>query len=93
MQSGDNEAMKVITLACIVLHNTCIKHNEPFPPQLDIAADPKILERRDRDTVRNLLNMRQCSKVKDSSVQAGKIREALKDAIYSIRRYIFHPVQ
>ena len=82
MQSGDNEAMKVITLACIVLHNTCIKHNEPFPPQLDIAADPKILERRDRDTVRNLLNMRQCSKVKDSSVQAGKIREALKEKLW-----------
>lgn len=74
--------MKVITLACIVLHNTCIKHNEPFPPQLDIAADPKILERRDRDTVRNLLNMRQCSKVKDSSVQAGKIREALKEKLW-----------
>ena len=72
----NQETMKVITLACIVLHNTYIKHNEPFPPQLDIAADPTILERRDRDTVRNLLNMRQCSKVKDSSVQARKFISA-----------------
>lgn len=64
----NQDTMKVITLACIVLHNICIQYNEPFPPQLDIAADPATLERRDRDTVRDLFNMRQCSKVKDSSL-------------------------
>ena len=74
--------MKPITHACIVLHNLCIEYNEPFPVQPDIAANPMTLERRDRETVRDLLNMRRCAKVKDTSVQAGKIRAALKDKLW-----------
>ena len=76
----NQQTMKAITLACIVLHNTCIEYNEPLPPQLDIAADPTTLERRDRD--RDLLDMQQCNKVKDTSVQAGKIRAALKKKLW-----------
>ena len=34
--------------------------------QPDIAADPLTLERRDRETVRDLLNMQRCAKVKDT---------------------------
>ena len=78
----NEQTMKTVTLACIVLHNTCIEYNEPFPQQLDIATDVTTLERRDRETVRDLLNMRSCEKVKDTSVQAGKIREALKEKLW-----------
>ena len=78
----NEQTMKPITLACIVLHNLCIEYNEPFPVQPDIAADPMTLERRDRETVRDLLNMRRCAKVKDTSVQAGKIRATLKDKLW-----------
>ena len=76
----NEQTMKPITLACIVLHNLCIEYNEPFPVQPDIAANPMTLERRDRETVRDLLNMRRCAKT--PSVQAGKIRAALKDKLW-----------
>ena len=69
----NEQTIKPITLSCIVLHNLCIEYNEPFPMQPDIAADPLTLERRDRKTVRDLLNMRRCAKVKHTSVQPGKI--------------------
>ena len=69
--------MKAITLACIVLHNICIEYDEAFPMQLDLISNTE--GRRNRETVRELLNMRSCTKVKDTSVQAGKVREALKE--------------
>ena len=80
----NQQTMKAITLACIVLHNTCIEYSEPLPPQLDIAADPTTLERRDGD--RDLLDMQQCNKVKDTSVQAGKIRAALKKKLWKEKK-------
>ena len=70
----NKETVKAMVLACIVLHNTCIQCNEPFPPQLDLTVDPATNERRDRDTVRKLLDMHECATVKDSNIKAGKIR-------------------
>ena len=77
VQWTDNETNHT-GLYCV--HNLCIEYNEPFPVQPDIAANPMTLERRDRETVRDLLNMRRCAKT--PSVQAGKIRAALKDTLW-----------
>lgn len=76
----NEDTMKAITLACIVLHNICIDYDEAFPMQLDLINNTE--GRRNRETVRELLNMRSCTKVKDTSVQAGKVREALKEKVW-----------
>lgn len=81
----NEQTMKPITLACIVLHNLCIENGEPLPTQSDLAADPTTMARRDRKAVRELLNMRSCEKVKDTSVQAVKIRGVLKDKLWKER--------
>lgn len=78
----NEQTMKAVTLACVILHNICIEHDEPFPQQPDIAADPATLERRDRQVVRDMLDMRKCEKVKDTSINAGKIRAALKEKLW-----------
>lgn len=79
----NEQTMKPITLACVVLHNICIEHREPFPANLDLTTDPTSLERRDREAVRDLLNMRHCSKVQQTSVQACKIQAALKQKLWN----------
>lgn len=81
----NEQTMKPITLACIVLHNLCIENGEPLPTQSDLAADPTTMARRDRKAVRELLNMRSCEKVKDTSVQAVKITGVLKDKLWKER--------
>ena len=76
----DEDTMKATTLACIVLHNICIEHDEASPMQLDLINNTGGC--RNRKTVRELLNMRSCTKVKDTSVQAGKVWEALKEKVW-----------
>ena len=76
----NEDTMKAITLACIVLHNICIEYDEAFPMQLDLINNTE--ECRNRKTVCELLNMRSCPKVKDTSVQASKVREALKENVW-----------
>ena len=78
----NKKTVKAMALACIVLHNTCIQYNEPFPPQLGLTVDPTTYERRDKDTARKLLDMHNCPKVKDSNVKAAKICKVLKEKLW-----------
>ncbi|CAB4039970.1 Hypothetical predicted protein [Paramuricea clavata] len=58
---------KLVTLACVVLHNICIAHVDAISKKCDLSIDPVTNEKRDRETVRALLGMRSCRKLKDTS--------------------------
>lgn len=71
------DQVRTTTLACIILHNVCIEQGDSISKKLDLTVDPSTQERRNRDEIRNLLQMRDCPKVRDTSVEANKIRDAL----------------
>lgn len=76
------EAVKLATLACLILHNICIAANDSLPPQLDVTTNPFTGEKRSRDDIRKLLQMRNCARKRDSSRLAGAIRVALTKHLY-----------
>ena len=71
------DSVKLAALACIVLQNICITTKDSLPAQLDLSIDPFTQKKRSREEIRDLLQMRNCPKRKDSSRKAGAIREAL----------------
>ena len=79
---SSTEVIKVMTLACMVLHNICIDRGDTMCKQLDLTLDPLTNERRDRDTIRKLLKMRSCPKTRDSCGQASNIRDSLCDKLW-----------
>ena len=76
------ENVKVFTLACVVLHNLCIRCQDVAPRQWDLTKDPSSNKRRDQSEVRELLLMRNCRTVADNNRNATKIRETLKDKFW-----------
>ena len=76
------EEVKIATLACIVIHNICLEHGDTILTKLDLTIDPITNQKRDRKTIRDLLQMRNCKPVKDSSKAANCIRNALSDKLW-----------
>ena len=70
------------TLAGIVLHNVCIEQGDAISKKCDLSIDPITNQKRDRVTVRQLLQMRSCRKLKDTSVEASQNRDALTEKFY-----------
>lgn len=79
---SDRDQVRIITLACMVLHNICINQGDSISKKLDLTIDPNSQEKRNRDVIRELLQMTDCPKVKDVSVEANKVRDALRDKIW-----------
>lgn len=79
---SSSEKVRMNVLACMVLHNICLTRKDTIPKKLDLSIDPSTNEKRDRETVRELLQMRACRKIKDSSVEAGKVRSALVEKLW-----------
>ena len=79
---SDTEQIKITTLACIVLHNACIEYGDAISKKCDLSIDPARSGKRDRETVRELLQMRSCKKVKDTSEAGSKNRVALTKMLY-----------
>ena len=77
-----SEKVRMNVLACMVLHNICLTQKDTIPKKLDLSVDPSTNEKRDRETVRELLQMKACRKVKDTSKEAGKIRSALVEKLW-----------
>ena len=77
------EEVKIVTLACIVLHNICLECGDTIPTKLDLTIDPLTNQKRNRNTIRDLLNMRNCKPVKDSSHSANEIRTALTNKLWT----------
>ena len=79
---SSKDEVKTTTLACMVLHNICIDRGETLSRKLDLTLDPVTSQRRDRNRIRELLQMTSCEKIRDSSKQANVIRDALADKLF-----------
>ena len=76
------EIVRMVTLACIVLHNICIERGDTISRKLDLTFDPLTNNRRDRDEIHRLLLMRNWQRVNDNSYQASCIRNALSQMFW-----------
>lgn len=78
--------MRLATLTCIVLHNVCIDQGDSISKKLDLTLDQVTQERRNRVDIRDLLQMRDCLIVKNTSdASAQKIENALTDNLWQDR--------
>ena len=76
--SQDN--VRITTLACMVLHNICIAR-DAIIKKLDLSLDANG-RKRNREEIRKLLQMRNCSRIRDVSVEANKVRNALCEKLW-----------
>ena len=58
---SSKEQVRITTLACIVLHNICTDRGDSLSHKLDLTLDPVTQEKRDREEIRKLLQMRVCT--------------------------------
>ena len=66
MNECSQKNVQTVTMACIVLHNICINHGDSLSRIMDLTIDPVTWERRDREVMRNLLQMAQSPPVRDT---------------------------
>ena len=81
------EEVKLAALACIVLHNICIDRGDTISRMLDITVNPATNGGRDRATIRRLLQMTDCHRIRDTSPQATRIRNALMEKFWRERTW------
>ena len=74
--------LKIAVLACLVLHNICIDLGDTLPRKLDLTIDPVTNQGRSRAKVRELLQMRECVKIRDTSYQGLLVRDALAEKFW-----------
>lgn len=79
---SSKEEVKTATLACMVLHNVCIDRGETLSKKLDLTLDPVTNQQRDRNRIREILQMLPCEKVRDSCQQADIIQNTLADKLF-----------
>ena len=79
---SNRKSVRMTVLACLVLHNICLMKKDTISKRLDLSQDPGKSETRDRDSVRELLQMRACPKVRDTSKEAADIRNALVEKLW-----------
>lgn len=83
---SSRDAVRLATLTCIVLHNVCIDQGDSISKKLDLTLDQVTQERRNRVDIRDLLQMRDCLIVKNTSdASAQKIENALTDNLWQDR--------
>ena len=68
------------------LSHACI--DDALSPQLNLTVDPTLQKQRDRDTVRKLLQMRNCPKVKNTSRKANAIRDHIMKYLWIERKNV-----
>ena len=68
--SQDNA--RITTLASMVLHNTCIAKGDAISKKFDLSLDADG-QKINREEIRKLLQMRNCSSIRDVSVEANKV--------------------
>ena len=63
---SSRDVVRMIILACMVLHNICIMQGDSISKRLDLSSDGNG-QKQNREDVRNLLQMRDCSSIRDTS--------------------------
>ena len=79
---SSKQHVRTTTLVCMVLHNVCINQGDSISRKLDLTIDPDNQERRNRDEIRKLLQMRECRSVRDITSEASKVRNALCEKLW-----------
>ena len=74
--------VRTVTMACIVLHNICINRGDLLSRKMNLTIDPVSRERRDREVIRNLLQMTQSPPVRDTCHQATLIRNCPSENLW-----------
>ena len=75
---SNRDQVRITTLACMVLHNICIMQGDTISKKLDLSNS----EKRSREEIRKLLQMRDCPSVRDVSFEACKVRNALCEKLW-----------
>jgi hypothetical protein len=66
----------------MILHNICIEQGNSLSKKLDLTFNPDTLGKRNRDEIRELLQMTDCPKTKDEKEERmNKERLAKNDAL------------
>ena len=68
----------------MVFHNICMDREDTLPRKLDLTIDPTTNQRRRRAKIRELLQMRECEKIRDTSHQGILVRDALAEKLSHI---------
>ena len=76
------ENVRTFALACMVLHNVCLAMGDTIPKKLDLSIDPATNEKRNREKIREVLQMQNCTKVRDSSSEAENVRTVLTEKLW-----------
>ena len=77
------ETVKLMTLACIVLHNICIDLSDTTPTSWDLNYDDNGGQRRPEAEVREILKMRAFPPLRGSvNGRANKVRKTLKEKFW-----------
>ena len=71
---SSQDILRLIILACMVLHNICIIQGDSISKKLDLSSDG---QKRNREEIRELSQMRDCSSIRNASFEANKVRDAL----------------
>ena len=77
-----HDTVKIMSLACCVLHNICIDMNDKANPAWDNSYDRKAKRRLPREEVQNILNLTKCRWVADTNKYATKIRDCLTERFW-----------
>ena len=75
--------MKIMSLACVVLHNICIELEDKAQISWDLSFDAETQKKRPQEVVRELLQMRGCRRRRDTSSEAEAVRECLTSKFWS----------
>ena len=86
----EQETLKMMSLACIVLHNICIDLDDKMSKNLDYCYDQATNQRRSSDEVRGLLQMTHSRKVPDTCKNAIITRETLSNMFWTEKETYGH---
>ncbi|XP_067034836.1 uncharacterized protein [Acropora muricata] len=75
---SNRDQVRITTLLCMVLHNICIMQGDPISKKLDLSNS----EKRSREEIRKLLQIRDCPSVRDVSFEACKVSNALCEKLW-----------
>ena len=79
-RENNKEIVKLMGLACVVLHNICIETKYLVPCQFDLSVDQATNKRQDQNQIRDLLDLTNSNKkyIVAGKPAAVKVREEIK---------------
>ena len=78
----EENTLKTMSLACVVLHNICIDLDDKTNRNWDVGYDQATNKRRPSGEARNLLHMTKCRRIPDTCKNAADARDSLKNKFW-----------